>query len=85
MIIAILLSLFTIAGGAWGWIKGTRDLEAPPERHDQPIGMGRRQFARQLKRRYRRRRILLTVTGAVGAGVGSFALLLVASMWRWSR
>jgi len=33
-IIGTLLVLFSVAGGSWGWGKGTRDLANPPERYD---------------------------------------------------
>jgi hypothetical protein len=82
--IATLLVIFFFAGGTWGWWKGTRDLDSPPDRNDVPFGMRRREFARRLHKRYRRRRLVLTVGGAVGAVAGGFALLLVAAQFRWS-
>ena len=82
-IIGTLLVLFSIAGGVWGWWKGTKDLASPPDRFDRPIGVGRREFERQIKKRYRLRRILLTVGGIVGGAVGGFVLLLVAAIRRW--
>lgn len=84
-LIGTLLVLFFVGGGAYGWWKGTRDLANPPDRLDRPIGVGRREFERRLQRRYRRRRILLTVGWSVGAGVGGFGVLLAASFRRWSR
>jgi hypothetical protein len=84
-IIGTLLVLFAIAGGSWGWWKGTRDLADPPGRYDRPIGVGRREYERQIQRRYRRRRILLTTAGIVGGAVGGFALLLLAAIRRWFR
>jgi hypothetical protein len=45
-IIGALLVLFAIAGGSWGWRKGTKDLASPPERYDRPIGVGRREHER---------------------------------------
>ena len=84
-LIGTLLVLFAVAGGIWGWWKGTRDLAKPPDRLDRPIGIGRREFDRRLVRRYRRRRILLTIGGTLAGGVGGFALLLAASFRRWSR
>ena len=85
MIVGTVLALFFVAGGAWGWWKGTKDLASPPERYDRPIGVGRRDFERGLLQRYRRRRILLTVGGSVGAAAVAFAVLLLASFRRWSR
>jgi hypothetical protein len=84
MIVGTVLALFFVAGGTWGWWKGTRDLASPPERYDRPIGMGRRDFERRLLQRYRRRRILLTIGGSVGAAAVAFAVLLFASFRRWS-
>lgn len=84
-LIGSLLVLFAVAGGAWGWWKGTRELAHPPDRLDRPIGMERREFDRRLNRRYRRRRLLLTIGGTIGGAVGGFALLLFASFRRWSR
>lgn len=84
--IGTILVLFAIAGGTWGWWKGTRELAHPPDRLDRPIGVGRREFERQLNTRYRRRRILLTVGGTIGSAVGGFVLLLLfATFGRRSR
>jgi hypothetical protein len=52
-IIGTLLVLFAIAGGSWGWRKGTKDLASPPERHDRPIGVGRREHERRIQKRCR--------------------------------
>ena len=71
-----LLVLFFLAGGAWGWWKGTNDLATPPDRQDRPMGMGRREFQRQLRRRYKRRRILLTLGGGAFSLTAGFMLLL---------
>ena len=84
-IIPTLLVLFAVAGGTWGWWKGTRDLAKPPDRLDRPIGVGRREFEHRLHARYRRRRVLLTIGGTIGGGLGGFALLLAASFRRWSK
>ncbi|GEP58562.1 hypothetical protein [Reyranella soli] len=84
-IIGTLLVLFAVAGGGLAWWKGTRDLASPPGRYDRPIGVGRREYERQLQLRYRRRRILLTVAGIVGGAVGGFAFLLVAAIRHWFR
>lgn len=83
LFIGTLLVLFFAAGGAWGWWRGSRDLKSPPERNDCPAGTSRRDFARRLHKRYKRRRILLTVGGAVGSAVGGFALLVFLSTQRW--
>jgi hypothetical protein len=80
-IIATLLVLFSIAGGGLGWWKGTRDLASPPDRHDRPIGVGRREHDRQIQKRYRRR-LLLTVAGVLGGAIGGFAVLLVVAIRR---
>ena len=84
-IIGTLLVLFSAAGGSLGWWKGTRGLASPPDRYDRPIGVGRREHERRIQKRYRRRRVLLTVAGIVGGAVGGFALLLLASLRRWGR
>jgi len=84
-LIGSLLVLFFAAGGVWGWWKGTKDLASPPGRLDRPIGVGRREYERRLQKRYRRRRILLTVGGSVGSATVGFGLLLFASFRRWSR
>jgi len=82
-IISTLLVMFAIAGGSWGWWKGTKDLASPPDRYDRPIGVGRREHERRIQKRYRLRRILLTVGGTLGAAAGGFAFLLVAALRRW--
>ena len=82
-IISTLLVMFAIAGGSWGWSKGTKDLASPPDRYDRPIGVGRREHERRIQKRYRLRRILLTVGGTLGAAAGGFALLPVAALRRW--
>ena len=84
-IIGTLLVLFSVAGGSLGWWKGARDLASPPDRYDRPIGVGRREHERRIQKRYRRRRVLLTIAGIVGAAVGGFTLLLVAALRRWFR
>jgi hypothetical protein len=78
-LIGTLLVLFAIAGGGWGWWKGTRALANPPDFLDRPMGIGRREFERRLYKRYRRRRILLIIGGSLGGAIGGFALLLAAS------
>lgn len=82
-IISTLLVMFAIAGGSWGWWKGTKDLASPPDRYDRPIGVGRREHERRIQKRYRLRRMLLTVGGTLGAAAGGFAFLLVAALRRW--
>ena len=84
-IIGTLLVLFSAVGGSLGWWKGTRDLASPPDRYDRPIGVGRRVYERRIQKRYRRRRVLLTIAGIVGGAVGGFTLLLVAALRRWFR
>lgn len=84
-IIATLLVLFSVAAGSLGWWKGTRDLSSPPDRYDRPIGVGRREHERRIQKRYRRRRVLLTIAGIVGGAVGGFTLLLIAALRRWGR
>jgi hypothetical protein len=82
-IIGTLLVLFSLAGGGWGWWRGTRDLASPPDRYDRPIGVGRREHERHIQRRYRTRRILLTVGGVLAGAAGGFAFLMVAAIRRW--
>lgn len=84
-IIGTLLVLFSAVGGSLGWWKGTKDLASPPERYDRPIGVGRREHEHRIQKRYRRRRVLLTIAGIVGGAVGGFTLLLVAALRRWFR
>ena len=76
-IIGTLLVLFSVAGGSWGWWKGTRDLANPAERYDRPIEVGRREHERRL------RRSLLTIAGLLGGAAGGFALLMFAAIRRW--
>jgi hypothetical protein len=82
-IIGTLLVLFSVAGGSWGWWKGTRDLASPPDRYDRPIGVGRREHERRIQKRYRARRILLTIGGVVTGAGGGFAFLMIAALRRW--
>jgi hypothetical protein len=82
-IIGALLVLFSVAGGSWGWWKGTRNLANPPDRYDRPIGVGRREHERLIQKRYRLRRTLLTIAGVLGGGAGGFALLMLAAIRRW--
>ena len=84
-IIGTLLVLFSAVGGSLGWWKGTKDLASPPDRYDRPIGVGRREYERRIHKRYRRRRVLLTIAGIVGGAVGGSTLLLVAALRRWFR
>ena len=83
--IGTLLVFFSAVGGSLGWLKGTKDLASPPDRYDRPIGVGRREHERRIQKRYRRRRVLLTIAGIVGGAVGGFALLLLAALCRWFR
>ena len=82
-IIGALLVLFSVAGGSWGWWKGTRDLANPAERYDRPIGVGRREHERHVQKRYRLRRTLLTIAVLLGGAAGGFALLMFATIRRW--
>ena len=59
--IAIVLAMFAVAGGFWGWRVGTRNIQLPPERYDFPGGMTRSEFLRRLKVRHQRRRIFLVL------------------------
>lgn len=75
-VIVATLGLFCVEGGAWGWWRGTKDLADAVERDDRPIGMGRREYQRHLRKRYQRRRILLTFVGFALSGVASFTVLI---------
>lgn len=84
-LVGTILVLFALLGGSWGWWKGSKDLANPPGRYDRPIGVGRREYERQIQKRYRRRRILLTVGGTVGMAAIGFGLLVLAATRRWFR
>jgi hypothetical protein len=82
-LIYTLLAVFAVGGCVAGWWKGSRDLARPPDRHDRPIGVGRRDYERQLGTRYRRRRILWTIGGFFGGAGGGFAFLMLAAIRHW--
>ncbi|CAN5833837.1 hypothetical protein BH11PSE3_BH11PSE3_33940 [soil metagenome] len=84
-LVGTVLVLFALLGGVGGWWKGSKDLANPPGRYDRPIGVGRREHERSLQKRYRRRRILLTVVGTVAATAVGFGLLVLAATRRWFR
>ena len=82
-VVPILLLALGGVFGVWGWRRGTRDVVYLPGRHaDRPIGVGREEWERTLGRRFRRRRILLTIGGAIGIPAAAFAVLMIAAVLR---
>ena len=79
------LVLFALLGGGWGWWKGSKDLANPPGRYDRPMGVGRREHERRIQKRYRRRRIIMTVGGVLVTTVVGFGLMVLAATRRWFR
>jgi len=80
--IAIVLAMFAVAGGFWGWRVGTRNIQLPPERYDFPGGMTRSEFLRRLKVRHQRRRIFLVLGFAIATGVGGLVALAAFALVR---
>jgi hypothetical protein len=80
--IAIIVFLSMIAGAAWGWRRGTRNIANPPDWHKYPGGMSRRRHLSILSRQHKRRRLPLTIGAAVVSGAFTFSVLLaVAAMY----
>ncbi len=38
MEILIVVALFTLGGAAWGWWRGTQNINNPPDKYDFPVG-----------------------------------------------
>jgi len=78
----IVVAIFTVGGAAWGWWRGTQNIENPPDKYDFPGGMTRREHLSLLARKHRRRRIPLMIGAGLTSGLGAFAVLLAVAILR---
>jgi hypothetical protein len=81
--IPCLLLVLGVAFGAWAWRRGTWYVTRLPGLHvERPIGTSHTDWEKTLSRRYRRRRVLMTFVGAVGAPAVAFAALMLFAVVR---
>ncbi|NQW52569.1 MAG: hypothetical protein HQ465_15140 [Rhodospirillales bacterium] len=82
VIILAVVAVFTVGGAAWGWWRGTQNIEDPPEKYDFPGGMTRREHLSMLAWKHRRRRIPLMIGAGLASGLGAFAILLAVAIFK---
>ena len=74
---SLLLLVVSVVFGIWGWRRGTWSVEHLPGLHlDHPVGMTQAEWGVILARRYRLRRWLMTLGGALGAPAVAFAVIM---------
>ncbi len=81
MEILIIVALCTGGGAAWGWWRGTRNIQNPPDKYDFPGGMTRREHLSKLSKKHRRRRIPLTIGAGLTGGTAAFLALLAFAVF----
>lgn len=82
MEILIVVALFTLGGAAWGWWRGTQNINNPPDKYDFPGGMTRREHLSLLGKKHRRRRIPLTIGAGLASGTAAFVALLAFALFK---
>lgn len=82
MEILIVVALFTLGGAAWGWWRGTQNINNPPDKYDFPGGMTRREHLSLLSKKHRRRRIPLTIGAGLASGTAAFVALLAFALFK---
>ena len=82
MEILIVVAVFTLGGAAWGWWRGTQNINNPPDKYDFPGGMTRREHLSLLSKKHRRRRIPLTIGAGLAAGTAAFVALLAFAVFK---
>lgn len=82
MEILVIVSVCTCGGAAWGWWRGTRNIENPPDKYDFPGGMTRREHLSLLRKKHRRRRIPLMVGAGLAAGAAAFLALFAVAVFK---
>ncbi|MCC8431301.1 hypothetical protein [Reyranella aquatilis] len=82
MEILIVVAVFTLGGAAWGWWRGTQNINNPPDKYDFPGGMTRREHLSLLSKKHRRRRIPLTIGAGLASGTAAFVALLAFAVFK---
>lgn len=82
MEILIIVAMSALGGAAWGWWRGTQNIENPPDKYDFPGGMTRREHLSMLTKKHRRRRLPLTIGAGLAAGVAAFLALLAVAVFK---
>jgi len=82
MEILIVVAVFTLGGVAWGWWRGTQNINNPPDKYDFPGGMTRREHLSLLSKKHRRRRIPLTIGAGLASGTAAFVALLAFALFK---
>jgi hypothetical protein len=82
MEILIVVAVFTLGGAAWGWWRGTQNINNPPDKYDFPGGMTRREHLSLLSKKHRRRRIPLTIGAGLASGTAAFVALLAFALFK---
>lgn len=81
-IILTIVSVATVGGAAWGWWRGTQNIENPPDKYDFPGGMTRREHLAILIKKHRRLRIPIMIGSGLAAGLAAFALLMAIAIFK---
>ena len=82
MEILIVVAVFTLGGAAWGWWRGTQNINNPPDKYDFPGGMTRREHLSLLSKKHRRRRIPLPIGAGLASGTAAFVALLAFAVFK---
>jgi hypothetical protein len=82
MEILIVVAVFTLGGAAWGWWRGTQNINNPPDKYDFPGGMTRREHLSLLSKKHRRRRIPLMIGAGLASGTAAFVALLAFALFK---
>ena len=81
-LILSIVAVATMAGAAWGWWQGTKNIENPPGKYDFPGGMTRREHLAILSKKHRRRRIPLALGAGLASGAAAFVALLALAVFK---
>lgn len=80
IIIVAVVAAGSLAGAAWGWRRGTANIENPPDKYEYPGGMTRREHLSLLRTKHQRRRVPLTITSGLAGGALAFLALLAFAL-----